>query len=124
MRQRQAYTGIDIFRWAAAFLIVAIHTSPLASFSETGDFVLTRVIARVAVPFFLMTSGFFLLGGSRRETGGLSAGGRGEEKLWRFLQKTAVIYGAAILLYLPLNIYNGYFSGRRFAGENPEGSPV
>lgn len=52
MRQRQAYTGIDIFRWAAAFLIVAIHTSPLASFSETGDFILTRVIARVAVPLW------------------------------------------------------------------------
>lgn len=117
MRQRQAYTGIDIFRWAAAFLIVAIHTSPLASYSETGDFVLTRVIARVAVPFFLMTSGFFLLGGSRRETGRLSAGGRGEEKLWRFLQKTAVIYGAAILLYLPLNIYNGYFSGGGLPGK-------
>ena len=117
MRQRQAYTGIDIFRWAAAFLIVAIHTSPLASYSETGDFILTRVIARVAVPFFLMTSGFFLLGGSRRETGRLSAGGRGEEKLWRFLQKTAVIYGAAILLYLPLNIYNGYFSGGGLPGK-------
>ena len=106
MRQRQAYTGIDIFRWAAAFLIVAIHTSPLASYSETGDFILTRVIARVAVPFFLMTSGFFLLGGSRRETSGTAPGwqisgrqagsqkasGRsicgvrtGEGKLWRFL---------------------------------------
>lgn len=117
MRQRQAYTGIDIFRWAAAFLIVAIHTSPLASFSETGDFILTRVIARVAVPFFLMTSGFFLLGGGRRETGRLSAGGRGEEKLWRFLKKTAVIYGTAILLYLPLNIYNGYFSGGGLPGK-------
>ena len=76
MRQRQAYTGIDIFRWAAAFLIVAIHTSPLASFSETGDFILTRVIARVAVPFFLMTTGFFCLMESHRETGRAAPGGR------------------------------------------------
>ncbi len=87
MRQRQAYTGIDIFRWAAAFLIVAIHTSPLASYSETGDFILTRVIARVAVPFFLMTSGFFLLGGSRRETGRLSAGGRGRKNCGGFCKR-------------------------------------
>lgn len=117
MRQRQAYTGIDIFRWAAAFLIVAIHTSPLASFSETGDFILTRVIARVAVPFFLMTSGFFLLGGKPSGDRQTCARRTGEEKLWRLLKKTAVIYGAAILLYLPLNIYNGYFSGGHLPGK-------
>lgn len=46
------YTGIDYFRFIAALLIIAIHTSPLGSFSETGDFMLTRIIARVAVPFF------------------------------------------------------------------------
>lgn len=45
------YTGIDYFRFIAALLIIAIHTSPLGSFSETGDFMLTRIIARVAVPF-------------------------------------------------------------------------
>ena len=34
------YTGIDYFRFIAALLIIAIHTSPLGSFSETGDFML------------------------------------------------------------------------------------
>lgn len=53
------YSGIDYFRFVASLLIIAIHTSPFVSFSETGDFILTRVVARVAVPFFLMTSGFF-----------------------------------------------------------------
>ena len=61
---KKAYTGIDYFRMIAAFFIIAIHTSPFSSYSETGDFILTRVIARVAVPFFFMTSGFFLI--SRR----------------------------------------------------------
>lgn len=99
MNEKKRYAGIDWMRFIAAFLIVAIHTSPLASKSITADFVLTRVIARVAVPFFFMTSGFFLI----------SKYGRAD-KLKSFLKRTAVIYGAAILLYIPVNIYNGYFA--------------
>ena len=102
--KKKVYTGIDDFRWIAAILIITIHTSPLASFWETGDFVLTRVIARVGVPFFLMTSGFFLI----------SEYGDDAESLVKFLKKTAVIYGLAILLYLPVNVYNGYFSQKPF----------
>ena len=99
MTKNKNYTGIDYFRFIAALLIVAIYTSPLASFSETGDFILTRIIARVAVPFFLMTSGFFLISRYTYNT----------EKLGAFVKKTALIYGAAILIYIPINIYNGYF---------------
>lgn len=99
MNEKKSYAGIDDFRLIAALLIVAIHTSPLASFSETGDFILTRIFARVAVPFFFTTSGFFLVS---RYT-------YNAEKLGAFVKRTAIIYGAAILLYIPINIYNGYF---------------
>lgn len=99
MCKNKSYTGIDCFRFAAALLIIAIHTSPLASFNETADFILTRIIARVAVPFFLMTSGFFLIS---RYT-------RNADRLISFIKSTALIYGAAILIYIPVNIYNGYF---------------
>lgn len=99
MTKKKSYAGIDYFRFIAALLIVAIHTSPLASFSETGDFILTRIIARVAVPFFLMTSGFFMI----------SRYSYNAEKLGAFVKKTALIYGTAILIYIPINIYNGYF---------------
>ncbi len=99
MEKSKSYTGIDAFRMIAALLIIAIHTSPLASFSETGDFILTRIIARTAVPFFFMTSGFFLISRYSRDT----------KRLKVFLEKTAVIYGAAVLFYLPVNLYNGYF---------------
>ena len=44
--------GLDIFRVAAAALVVAIHTSPLADVSAGADFFLTRILARTAVPFF------------------------------------------------------------------------
>lgn len=95
----KSYTGIDCFRLVASLLIIAIHTSPLGSFGETGNFILTRIIARVAVPFFFMTSGFFLI----------SRYAYNDSKLWMFIKRTALIYGAAILIYIPINIYNGYF---------------
>lgn len=98
--QRKEYAGIDYFRLIAAFLVVAIHTSPLSGLNVTADFILTRIIARVAVPFFFMTSGFFLF--SKAGTGKLQF-----SKLAVFLKKTAVLYAVSILLYLPLNIYTG-----------------
>lgn len=100
MNEKTSYHGIDYFRLIAAFLVIAIHTSPLLSYSETGDFILTHIIARIAVPFFFMTSGFFLI--SRYQYN--------EARLLSFVKKTALIYGISILVYIPLNIYNNYFS--------------
>ena len=45
--------GLDWFRLPAALLVVANHTSPLLAFSPEADHVLTQILARVAVPFFL-----------------------------------------------------------------------
>ena len=100
MIKRKNYAGIDYFRIVAAVMIIAIHTSPLGSFTETGDFILTRIISRVAVPFFFMTSGFFLISRYAENT----------DKLWAFVKKTTQIYAVAILIYIPINLYNGYFS--------------
>lgn len=100
MSGKKYYAGIDYFRIIASLLVIAIHTSPLKSFSETADFFLTGVAARVAVPFFFMASGFFLLSGYAENT----------EKLKCFVKKTAVIYMISTLIYIPVNIYKGYFS--------------
>ena len=104
MRRNKSYTGIDFARFVFALLIIAIHTSPLASFNETGDFILARVIARTGVPFFFMVSGFFLV----------TEYTCGNGRLISFIKKTAVIYIVAILIYIPVNIYNGYFSMDNF----------
>ena len=61
MMRNKSYAGLDYFRIIAALLIIAIHTSPLLSYSKMADFVLTSIIARIAVPFFFMLSGFFLI---------------------------------------------------------------
>ena len=100
MSKTKSYTGIDLFRFVAAFLVIAIHTSPLIRYSEIGDFILTRIIARVAVPFFFMTSGFFLITRYTYDS----------KKLIAFVKKSAILYGVAIAIYIPFNIYNGYFA--------------
>lgn len=99
MTKDKEYAGIDLFRFVAAILVITIHTSPLADFGAIGDFILTRIIARIAVPFFFMTSGFFLI--SRYVFD--------ERKLWGFVKKTALIYAVAIVFYIPVNLYSGYF---------------
>lgn len=99
MNNSKTYIGIDYFRFVAAFLVIAIHTSPLITYSETGDFILTRIVARVAVPFFWMTSGFFLI----------SRYAYNADKLKAFIKNTTLTYGISIVIYIPLNIYTGYF---------------
>ena len=100
MEAKKAYTGIDIFRIIAAVLVIANHTTPLLDFTENGDFVLSNIIARLSVPFFFMTSGFFLIRDVQKDN----------SALWSFFKKSALIYGAAILICLPLQIYKGDFS--------------
>ena len=103
MKAKQNTGGLDIFRLAAAFLVVAIHTSPLISFSAEGDFFLTRVLARTAVPFFFMVTGQFVLSDS------LFSGREGDGALFRQVKKLALLYGLSILLYLPVGIYAGHY---------------
>ncbi len=119
--KENGYGGIDRFRLIAAFLVIAVHTFPLVSFSPQADFVLTHVLARVAVPFFFMATGFFLLPGvfpalernnnAGTETSCIKGNIPGKRVDYRalktFFKKTASIYLLSILIYLPLNIYSG-----------------
>ncbi|MBE5106096.1 acyltransferase family protein [Bacillus thuringiensis] len=53
------YAAIDITRVIAAILVIAVHTDPLFHYSQDGNYFLVSVLARLAVPFFFVTSGFF-----------------------------------------------------------------
>ena len=118
MRQRKNYAAIDNFRLIAAFLIVAIHTSPLKSFSETADFLVTYCFGRIGVPFFLMVTGYFVLAPYQkrfRSGNSRQASMQPQESFWKsgmgkFIRKTAVLYAVSTLLYLPLKIYSANMS--------------
>ena len=122
---------LDNFKLLASLLIVSIHTAPLSSFSETADMVVTLIIARVAVPFFLMVTGFFLLpryirskadtvtrtepaagaGIDVNSKAGIDSAAEDKAPLIRFYKRASILYVAAILIYLPANIYAGHFAG-------------
>ena len=51
------YNMIDLMRFISSILVISIHTSPVSG--EIG-FLLNNVVARIAVPFFFTTSGYFL----------------------------------------------------------------
>lgn len=95
------YGGLDLFRIPAALLVVAVHTGPLLTVSSQANYLITDILARLAVPFFLAVSGFFLAPGMKK----------GWQGLWRFCCKVLLLYGISILVYLPLMVRNGYLSG-------------
>lgn len=101
------YGGLDIFRPIAAILVIAIHTSPLEFISPGADFFFTRLLARVAVPFFFMVTGQFVLGNVmyRKDN---------PIKIKRFIIKTAITYLAAIAVFLPFGLYLGHYKGFSF----------
>ena len=57
---------------------------------------MTRILARLAVPFFLMVTGHFVLFFP-------------PDKVKKYLKSSLKAYLAVTLLYLPLSIYGGYF---------------
>ncbi len=86
------YASLDWFRLVAAVLVVAIHTAPLSDLSETLDFFVTYCAGRLAVPFFLMLTGYFVNGRTLRAVR--------RELLW---------YAGATVCYLPVIVYAGQF---------------
>lgn len=105
MGERREYGGLDWFRVIAAALVVAIHTSPLLGIGEAADFFLTRVLARVAVPFFLMVTGQFVVARLWRSEEGA------RRYLMKYVRKMLLLYVVFIILYLPVGIYAGNYKG-------------
>ena len=87
--------SLDICRLIAAFLIVAIHIYPLNTINQDLDYMFTRVFCRIALPLFLMITGYYVLPKAKADV----------DILIKYTKKIAIMYLICILLYLPLNIY-------------------
>lgn len=99
MAAQKQYAGLDYFRFLCAFFVIAIHTAPFSVWSKDVDALVTYCLFRVAVPFFLMTTGYFVLAP-------YFFSGRAKKRFpGKFLVKNAALYLAATLLYLPVSLY-------------------
>lgn len=93
--------GFDKARFIAALLVVAIHVYPFVTISEDFDFLFTHVLCRIAVPLFFMITGYFVIPKALES----------KSNLILYSRKILKIYLLCIIIYLPINIYSGYFNG-------------
>lgn len=133
-QQTMVISHLDLFRLSAAAFVVAIHTSPLMSFHADADFFLTRVLARIAVPFFFMVTGQFVVSdflfpkrgpfraktkspvhnAGRRQSGASQRNAQQRPqaaRVWAYEKKLALLYAGAIIIYIPIGIYAGQYKG-------------
>lgn len=99
MDRKQGYPYIDYFRIVAALLVVAIHIYPFSNIFEPLDFFVTRVVGRIAVPFFFVITGYFFYKTPYSI-----------DKLKRNILNIGKIYSISILIYIPINLYRGDFN--------------
>lgn len=96
------YDSIDLTKFIASLLVVAIHTNPLILVSQSADYNLT-VIARFAVPFFLIASSFFLFKKLEKST-------RPQSDLKKYLSRIGWLYLSWFVVSLPFTIYNHFLA--------------
>lgn len=102
---------IDLAKFIAALLVVAIHTSLFSDVNETLYFVFNELICRLAVPFFAICTGYYLC---------LSINSDQSNKVWKQEWKLIKIYALWTLLYFLFLIPNwieiGYLSIPNYIG--------
>lgn len=59
MNKRNEYKGIDLAKFICSLFVIAIHVPPLGFHSPINNYI-SGYIARLAVPFFFITSSYFL----------------------------------------------------------------
>ena len=82
-----------------SILVIVIHTNPLASVNAVANYVLVNVLARVAVPFFFCTTGYFLFSKFKEK--------HDVNVFWKYIKKTIIIYIKLSILYFPLYLWHG-----------------
>ena len=114
MNQRN--TTIDLAKYIAALLVIAIHTALFYDINDTLYFVTVDIICRMAVPFFAICSGYFLA--LKWEVSGRFNSDRNKTVFLRQWMKLIVLYLAWSILYLiysiPSWIDTGWFSFHAF----------
>lgn len=100
--RQTTYSGVDLIKFICSFLVVAIHIHPLSSFSPTLDYGIINYVARLAVPFFLTSSGYFVF--RKTELNDFSF-----EPSLHFVKKILRLYGTWILILFVGEIWHLWY---------------
>lgn len=95
---KKDYNLIDLTRFFCAILVVMIHIPPLGDYTLLSspvlrftNYWLQNFLARIAVPYFFITNGFFLY----------SKLNMGREKVYEYISRLIRIYIIWSMIYLP-----------------------
>lgn len=102
--------GIDAAKFLCSILVVAIHFSPFGKAGGIYEYLnygITNYVARIAVPFFFISSGYFLF---RKTSLGSFDTGVVKQYVLRIL-KLYLVWSA---IYLPINVYHAINLKRGF----------
>lgn len=98
---RKNYNGIDLAKFVCSLLVIAVHVKPFGSFADDTvkllNFGVQNWLARIAVPFFFVCSGYFLY----KKTTLRDFSVEPSRKTLLHLLKLYLIW---TLLYLPLSV--------------------
>lgn len=104
------YNSLDACKLVMAIFVVAIHTHPFENCPYELVFSIYNSFASLAVPFFFLTSGFFLA--SKFESPLFHKSNL--KTIRSYLYKIIKLYLIWTLIYLPMTIYNFIDTGFSF----------
>jgi len=90
-------TSVDLFKFIASIMVVAIHTNPFISNIE-ADYWFTSV-CRIGVPFFFVVGSYFFF--------------RSNKPIWSYVNRLLLLYLVWFVIEIPF-IYERFFIGYSF----------
>ena len=87
MAERRSFAAIDIFKFFMAGFVLLIHTNPLLDISVAAEWFLRSGITVIAVPFFFIATGYFVLSN--------------DQATKKSLRKLSMLYIVWSVIYLP-----------------------
>lgn len=104
MTTTKNYSSIDLAKFIAAVLVVAIHAQPFSGMTQT---VVIDVFARMAVPFFFITSSFFFFSKDP-----------GRQELCNYLRRMGILYLFWFVVEFPITCLHAFIEPETPFGYN------
>ncbi len=99
----QRYYLVDIFKFIAALLVVAVHCNPFSDMkAEIFNFWFDNCLKRIAVPFFFVSAGFFCFKKQSEENFDIKVTNR-------YAFRMLLLYSVWFLVYIiPKAVFSGF----------------
>jgi len=89
----QNYPWIDRVKYLVSFLVLVIHFRPFSDYNSILDFTSIHIVARIAVPFFFISAGYFI-----------GINGLKKSAVLKSIKKNFKLYVVWTIIYLPIFI--------------------